>query len=68
MANEYITADMIELSEFPHIAVKHNVQTVPKIIINEEHSLTGSVPDTEFIQAILKAIGNKTPENNILKT
>ena len=57
MANEHITADMIELTEFPHIAVKHNVQTVPKVVINEEHSLTGSVPDNEFIQAILKAIG-----------
>lgn len=57
MANEHITADMIELTEFPQIAVKHNVQTVPKIIINDEHSLTGSFPDTEFIQAILKTIG-----------
>ncbi len=57
MANEHITADMIELSEFTHFAVKYNVQTVPKIVINEEHSLTGSVPDNEFIQAILKAIG-----------
>jgi len=57
MANEHITADMIELSEFPQIAVKHNVQTVPKIIINEEHSLPGAVPDNEFVQLILKAIG-----------
>jgi predicted DsbA family dithiol-disulfide isomerase len=48
---------MIELTEFPHIAVKNNVQTVPKVVINEEHSLTGSVPDNEFVQAILKAIG-----------
>jgi predicted DsbA family dithiol-disulfide isomerase len=48
---------MIELTEFPHIAVKHNVQTVPKVVINEEHSLTGSVPDNEFVQALLKAIG-----------
>jgi hypothetical protein len=48
---------MIELSEFTHFAVKYNVQTVPKIIINEEHSLSGSVPDIELAQAILKAIG-----------
>jgi predicted DsbA family dithiol-disulfide isomerase len=57
MTSEHITADMIELSEFAHFAVKYDVQTVPKIVINEEHSLTGSVPDDEFAQAILKAIG-----------
>jgi predicted DsbA family dithiol-disulfide isomerase len=57
MASKHITADMIELSEFSHFAVKYNVQTVPKVIINEEHSLTGSVPENEFIQTILKAIG-----------
>ncbi len=57
MANEHIIAEMIELSEFPHIAVKYNVQTVPKVVINEEHSLVGSVPDIEFVQAVLKAIG-----------
>ena len=57
MSNEHIIADMVELSEFPHIAVKYNVQGVPKIVINEEHSLVGSVPDIEFAQAVFKAIG-----------
>jgi predicted DsbA family dithiol-disulfide isomerase len=57
MASEHITSDMIELTEFPHFAVKHNVQTVPKVVINEKESLVGSFPDNEFIQAILKAIG-----------
>jgi glutaredoxin-like protein len=57
MANDYITADMIELSEFPYLAVKYNVQGVPKIIINEEHDIVGSPPEIEFAQALLKAIG-----------
>lgn len=57
MANNYITADMVELSEFPHLAVKYNVQGVPKIIINEEHSIVGAMPEIEFAQAVLKAIG-----------
>ena len=57
MAHEHITADMIELSEFTHFAVKYNVQTVPTIVMNEGHTLTGSVPEKEFIGAILKAIG-----------
>jgi predicted DsbA family dithiol-disulfide isomerase len=57
MANNYITADMVELSEFPHLAVKYNVQGVPKIIINEEHSIVGAMPEIEFAQAVLKAVG-----------
>jgi predicted DsbA family dithiol-disulfide isomerase len=57
MANNYITADMVELSEYPHFAVKYNVQGVPKIIINEEHDIVGSPPEIEFVQALLTAIG-----------
>jgi predicted DsbA family dithiol-disulfide isomerase len=56
MANNHITADMVELSEYPHLAVKYNVQGVPKIIINEEHSIVGSMPEMKFAQAVLKAI------------
>lgn len=57
MANDYITGDMVEVSEFPHLAVKYNVQGVPKIIINEEHSIVGTMPEIELAQAVLKAIG-----------
>jgi glutaredoxin-like protein len=57
MATDYITADMIELSEFPYLAVKYNVKSVPKIIINEDHDIVGSPPEMEFAQALLKAIG-----------
>jgi glutaredoxin-like protein len=57
MANDYITGDMVEASEFPYLSVKYNVQGVPKIIINEEHSIVGSIPEIEFAQAVLKAIG-----------
>ena len=56
MANDYITADMIELSEFPYLAVKYNVQGVPKVIINEEHGIVGSMPEMDFAREILKAM------------
>ena len=57
MANGYIRGDMIGISEFPYLTVKYNVQGVPKIIINEEHGIVGAMPEIEFAQAILKAIG-----------
>ncbi len=36
---------------------KHNVQGMPKIIINEELSIVASIPEIEFAHAVLKAIG-----------
>jgi len=57
MANDNIVSDMVELTEFPHLAVKYNVQSFPKIIINEQTSLPGLPTETDFVHAILKAIG-----------
>jgi alkyl hydroperoxide reductase subunit AhpF len=57
MASDHITGDMVELAEFPHLAVKYNVQGVPKIIINEKESFTGVLPDMDFAKAVLKALG-----------
>lgn len=56
MANGYISSDMIEISEFPHLAIKYSVQGVPKIIINEKYSLVGDIPEMELVRAILKSI------------
>ncbi len=57
MASDYISGDMVEVAEFPHLAVKYNIKGVPKIIINEEHSIVGAMPEIEFVRAVLKAIG-----------
>jgi glutaredoxin-like protein len=57
MANDHISGDMVELAEFPHLAVKYNVQGVPKIIINEKESVTGALADMDLAREVLKAIG-----------
>ena len=57
IASPHITADMIEVAEFPQVALRYQVQGVPKTIINEEHSFIGSQPEAEAIQAVLKALG-----------
>ena len=57
MANEHITGDMVEVSEFPHLAVKYEVQGVPKTVINEDHDIVGAQPVTEFLGAVLRSIG-----------
>ena len=54
--SENITADMVEVSEFPHIAVKYEVQGVPRTIINESTFLEGAAPDTMLMEKIRTAV------------
>jgi glutaredoxin-like protein len=55
MENTNIKADMIEISEFPQLAVKYNVMGVPKIVINENIELIGLQPEEEFLRQIVTA-------------
>ncbi|NWF97353.1 MAG: thioredoxin family protein [Nitrospirae bacterium] len=59
MENNNIVADMIDLIEFPNLAVKYNVQSYPLIVINEKHFIHGAPSETDFLNEILKAIGKK---------
>ncbi len=56
MANPNITADMVEITEFPHLAQKYDVQGVPKTVINEEHDLVGAQPESAVLAKILEAV------------
>jgi glutaredoxin-like protein len=55
MENSNIQADMVEVSEFPQLAVKYNVMGVPKIIINETIELIGLQPEQEFLRQVQAA-------------
>ena len=52
MENENITADMIEISEFPQLGVKYNVSGVPKTVINESGEVLGMQPEEEFVRQL----------------
>ncbi len=56
IANPNIRADMVELTEFPHLSVKYDVKGVPKIVINEENSIVGSLSEKDFVDFIIKSI------------
>jgi len=51
-----ITADMVESTEFPHLAQKYNIFGVPKTVINENVFLEGAVPEETFLEHVLKAL------------
>jgi glutaredoxin-like protein len=54
MANEHITAIMVDIPEFPELAVKYQVQGVPHTVVNEELSLVGALPDIQFAKKLVE--------------
>jgi glutaredoxin-like protein len=47
-----VRADMIEATEFPHLAHKYNVMGVPRTIINEREFVEGSIPEEMLLTKI----------------
>jgi predicted DsbA family dithiol-disulfide isomerase len=61
LANEHITADMIEASEFPHLANKYQVYGVPRTVINETIHLEGAYPEEMLLPELMQVMGEKSP-------
>lgn len=60
LEGEYITSDMIESTEFPHLVNKYGVMGVPKVVINEEFGFEGTLPETSFVEEVVKASKSTT--------
>ena len=57
--NPSITADMVEMTEFPHLVQKYDVMGVPKTIVNEEFSIEGAYPEKAFSEYVKMASEGK---------
>jgi glutaredoxin-like protein len=51
----HVTADVIEISEFPDLAAQYHVRGVPKIVMNDRVELVGAQPEDAFVDAMLSA-------------
>ena len=51
-----MTADVIDVREFPDVAQRYNVWGVPKTIINEQVSVDGAVPEARLLAMVLDAV------------
>jgi len=60
--NEHITADVVEVSEFIDMAQRYQVRGVPKTVVNDRIEIVGAVPETRFIQEVMKAIEPKSEQ------
>jgi len=56
LESSFVKADMIESTEFPHLAQKYNIFGVPKTVINETITIEGAVPEEIFLENVLKAL------------
>jgi glutaredoxin-like protein len=55
-ASPWITADMVEATEFPHLSIKYNVMGVPRTVINEETHIEGAVPEQVLVSRLMQAL------------
>ncbi len=59
--NPLITSDMVEAMEFPDLADKYAVMSVPKMIVNESYHFVGALPEPQFIEQIELALKGAPP-------
>ena len=52
-----VTADVIQIQDFPDMAGVYRVMGVPKTVINDKVQFTGAVPEDVFVQRVLNAAG-----------
>ena len=55
LASDKVTADMVMVTEFPHLAQRYSVMAVPKIVINETRTFDGTLSDDLFLEQIVAA-------------
>jgi len=56
LASDKVKTQIIEVSEFPHLAVKYSVQGVPKTVINETIVQEGAVPEAGILALLKKEV------------
>ena len=57
MENTHVTADVVEVLEFPFLNQRYMITGVPKIVVNERVQFVGAVPESMFIDKVLEAAG-----------
>jgi len=53
--SDLVTADLVEVTEFPSLAQRYQVRAVPRTVVNESGSIAGAIPEAEFVKAVIAA-------------
>jgi predicted DsbA family dithiol-disulfide isomerase len=62
--SEKITADVVEVSEFPDMARRYGVSGVPKTVINDQIELLGAQSEATFVKAVCELGGEDEPRED----
>ena len=63
MESPKVTADVIEIKEFPDLAALYNIMGVPKTIINDGVQFTGAVTEDVLLERMLQAVDAEEPDD-----
>ncbi len=53
MASEFVTASMVEATEFPHLSNRYQVYGVPRTVINDVIHVEGAVPESMLMTKLM---------------
>lgn len=56
VASPMVRADMVEATEFPHLAYRYHVMGVPRTVINEKVHIEGAVPESYMLAKLQEAV------------
>lgn len=59
LANDHITAVVVEATEFPDLARRYRVTGVPKTIVNGTTEILGALPEEMFVEQALSGVKTK---------
>lgn len=57
----YVTADVVEVTEFPDLAARYRIQGVPTVVLNDAAELLGLQTEPAFIEAVVDASSRGSP-------
>lgn len=55
MENQLVTADVVEIQEFPNLARTYGVRSVPVTVINEHIKSSGPLSEAQLLEKVLEA-------------
>ena len=60
VVSDLVTAEVIEVQEFPDLGTSYNVRGVPLTVINEKVSFTGAANETMLLEYMKSAVSEQT--------
>lgn len=51
--NAFVTADMVEATEFPELSMRYNVRGVPRTMIGDDYHIEGALPENAYVKQIV---------------